>query len=170
MHIRGSLLALSMITCVDAGFSHNEWRRAPWIDSDRGSQVAVLHASSGLGTALYKLAADGGQPVQRFDWRCQSTSDSSYAQRERAEFLAQNGWLSTNVNLGTIGELELMIQMNGDSVQLAMGYVEEPGWDEVIKWPADLDDDCGLLELVRGITPRSLRFSPKTWVTIHAAP
>lgn len=137
---------------------------------DQGSQVAVLHASAALGTALYEQDGDGWQPVQGFSWQCRSTSNSSYAQREREEFLAENGWLGTNVNLGTPGELEYQIEMDGERVRLAVSYLGETDGDMVIRWPADLNDDCGLLELVQGYTPSGLQFSPETWVTIHAAP
>jgi hypothetical protein len=137
---------------------------------DEGSQIAILHASAALGTALYEVEGGRWQPVQEFSWHCRSSSDSPYAQKEREEFLAEHGWLGTNVNLGAPGELEYQIELDGEKVRLAVSYLAEKDWNEVIQWPADLDDDCGSLDLVQGNAPEGLRFLPQTWVTVRAAP
>jgi len=85
---------------------------------DRGSEIAVLHASAALGTALYVPVEGGWQRAREFAWRCRETTDSARAQQARAEFLASEGWLASNRNMGRPEDTEYQIDFSAGRLRL----------------------------------------------------
>jgi dipeptidyl aminopeptidase/acylaminoacyl peptidase len=137
---------------------------------DRGGQVAILHASAALGTALFDKNEDGWQRIQDFAWRCRSTSDSSEAQEARRAYLEESGWVASNSYMGTPEEMEFQIVMPEGSLRLVVNYIESPNFDEVFGWPKELGDDCQMVRLVQGNTHTTLQFSPEGWMTVSVVP
>jgi hypothetical protein len=135
---------------------------------DRGDEVAILHSSAALGTAIYQEDDQGWQRTKDFSWDCRSTDDSPFAQRQRDEFLQREGWVANNGRTGTPEELEFQIAVpeGEDSLRLAVTYLQAPDYGSVIWWPPELDDDCRNIQLLRGPVPESLQFSPGTWATV----
>jgi formylglycine-generating enzyme required for sulfatase activity len=134
-----------------------------------GDEVAILHSSAALGTAVYERGESGWQQTQDFTWRCRSTSDAPSAQAERDRFLQEEGWLANNGRMGVPGEVEYRIDMPETSLRLAVTYIGPPDFEAVARWPVDLDDDCGNAQMLQGPIPEQARFDPETWVTISPA-
>jgi Tol biopolymer transport system component len=136
---------------------------------DRGEQVAILHSSAALGTAIYEKDGAEWQQIQDFSWRCRNTGSSAAAQEERSEFLQAEGWLANNGRMGVPEEVEYQIAMPEGSLRLAVSFLGPPGFDSVAAWPQDLGDDCQNIRLVTGPVPERLKFSPQTWMTVSPA-
>jgi hypothetical protein len=135
----------------------------------RGDEVMILHSSAALGTAVYEKGETGWQQTQGFSWRCRSTSDAPSAQEERDRFLQEEGWLANNGRMGAPGEVEYRIAMPEGSLRLAVTHIGPPDFQAVARWPPDLDDDCGNVQMLQGPIPEQAQFTPETWITIGLA-
>jgi hypothetical protein len=129
-----------------------------------GDEIAILHSSAALGTALYREEAAGWQQTQAFDWRCRSTDHSEQAQSERHAFLQQEHWVAANSLMGSPNELEYQIAVSREGLRLAVSLVRASKPDVKTPWPAALDDDCVLP--TPGGLPEQLQFSPDRWAVI----
>ena len=136
---------------------------------DRGQQVAILHSSAALGTAIYENDGAEWQQIQEFSWYCRSTGSSAAAQDERSEFLQTEGWLANIGRMGVPEEVEYQIAMPEGSLRLAVTFLGPPSFDSVAAWPQDLVDDCQNIELITGPVPEHLQFSPQTWMTVSSS-
>lgn len=132
---------------------------------DHGDEIAILHSSGALGTAVYRKSADGWEQTRGFDWRCRKTDDSDAAREERAAFLRDENWVAGNARMGTPQELEYRIAMPGGTLRLAAIYMKVSEPRVKIPWPSDLDDDC--VRPTPGGMPARLDFSPQRWATIE---
>lgn len=104
----------------------------------RGDEIQILHSSAALGTAIYRKGEENWQQVQDFTWRCRSTGNTETALAERAEFLAEEGWLAANGLMGTPNELEYQIKIPVQDFHLAVVYIKSsPPYDKV-SWPHSL--------------------------------
>jgi hypothetical protein len=137
---------------------------------DRGGEVAVLHASGALGTAVYEEGAGVWTRTKGFQWSCRETDASAAAQQARDEFLQREGWVASNGLMGEPEHLEYKIALSGATLRLAVGLLEAPDYSDVHLWPAWLEDACADAQLLRGPIPESARFSPETWMTIVPLP
>jgi hypothetical protein len=131
---------------------------------DRGDEIAILHSSAALGTALYEAGRDGWHQSQAFVWRCRKTDDSEAAQAERVAFLQKERWLAANSRTGSPNELEYQIEVTDAALRLAANFIRASNTDVKIPWPNDLADDC--IKPTRGGLPDELRFSPEEWATL----
>lgn len=130
----------------------------------RGDEIAILHASAALGTAIYQKGADGWQQVQDFSWRCRSTGNSQAAIAEHAKFLEDEGWLAANGLMGTPNELEYQIRIPDQDFSLAVVYIKTTYPYEKVPWPVKLVDDC--IQPSSGGLPPELQFSPAQWARL----
>jgi hypothetical protein len=130
-------------------------------------EIAILHASAALGTAVYMKGTGGWQQTRDFDWRCRDTGDSKAAQAERDAFLEEEHWLAANSRMGTPNELEYRIEVRGEALRLAVSFLRASDPGVKVPWPADLDDDC--TRPTPGGLPAQLRFSPERWATLGLA-
>lgn len=137
---------------------------------DRGQEVAVLHSSAALGTAIYEPSGEQWNPTRTFSWECRETDDGPAARRARQSFLEHEGWLANNGNTGTPGQIEFQIAMPAGTLRMAVAYVGPLSEYAPTYWPAGMGDDCRAAELVRGDTPTDLRFRPEGWMTVVADP
>ena len=99
---------------------------------NRGDEIAILHSSAALGTAIYQKGEDNWRQIQNFTWQCRDTSDSESAQAERAEFLLEEGWVAANSRMGTPEELEYRIEMAEDTLRLAVNFIRASNPNEKI--------------------------------------
>jgi len=127
----------------------------------RGDEIAILHTSAALGTAIYQQGVDGWQQTQGFTWRCRNTGNSESAQVERAEFLRDEGWLAANGMMGIPNELEYQIKIPDQEFRLAMVYIKATYPYEKVPWPTKLDDDC--IQPASGGLPLVMQFSSEQW-------
>lgn len=134
---------------------------------DRGGEIAVLHTSAALGTAVYEAENGSWQQSQDFVWRCRRTDDSEAAIAERDAFLQEEHWVAANSRMGTPNELEYQIEMTGETLRLAVTFIEASTPDEKIPWPNNLDDDSVMP--TPGGMPAQMHFDPDKWATIGAS-
>lgn len=131
---------------------------------DRGGQVAILHTSAALGTAVYEREGDMWQQIQDFDWRCRRTDDSAAAQAERDAFLQEEGWMAANARTGTPNELEYRITVPDGTLRLAVVLIPASAPDAKTPWPTDLADDS--VAPTPGGMPTQMAFSLEQWATV----
>jgi hypothetical protein len=130
----------------------------------RGDKVAVLHSSMGVGTAEYERTDDGYQRMRSFTWTWWHESDRPTAEQQ-AEFLEKEGWVASTVDQGNAGEMEYRIDLSAGPVRLAVIYFAGSD-NEVVWWPAQLDDTCRGMPLIQGYPPVIAKFHPEQWVAI----
>jgi len=132
---------------------------------DRTDEIAILHASAALGTAIYVKGTGSWEQSQEFIWRCRKTGNGQAAQAERDAFLEEEQWAAANSRTGTPNELEYQIKVKGDTVRLAANLLRSSDPGARIPWPSDLKDDC-ILPTPGGL-PDELHFAPDTWATVR---
>jgi len=130
---------------------------------DRGDEIAVLHSSAALGTAVYKRTESGWQRARTFAWTLRDTSNSETAHQGRKQFLEEEGWLASLGTMGKPEEVEFQLAMPKGMLRLALAFLLPPGFDKAAYWPAGPDDDPGNMDLLRGDAPAQARFSPEQW-------
>lgn len=132
----------------------------------RGDEIAILHVSAALGTAIYQRGeGDGWHKIQDFTWQCRDTSLSAAAQAERAAFLQQEGWVAANGRMGTPNELEYQVKIPAGDFRLAAVYLKASPPYEKVPWPAELTDDT--VRPTPGGFPAELQFSPEQWLILE---
>lgn len=136
----------------------------------RGTEIAVLHASAAVGTAIYRPAAGAWDLVRGFSWACRDTTDSPEAQAERDEYFQKEGWVGTNGLMGMALGMEFRIAMPLGTMRLAIANIGAPDYQDVASWPAGLTDGSQNLQLLHGPPPPHLLFSPGQWAVIATAP
>jgi len=136
---------------------------------DRGDEIAVLHSSGSLGTAVYKRTESDWQPTRTFAWTLQDKSNSETARQQREQFLEKEGWLASLGTMGKPEEVEFQLAMPQGALRLAVAFPLPPNYGEAALWPAGLDDDVRTIDLLEGDTPAQLRFSPERWAVVMVA-
>ena len=132
---------------------------------DHGDDIAILHTSAALGTAIYTKEASAWQQTKDFGWCCRERTNSTAAQTARQAFLEEEGWTATNTRIGTPNELEYQIAMPGETLRLAVTFFQASDSAGVrIFWPEGLEDDS--IFTPQGGYPAELNFSPETWATV----
>jgi dienelactone hydrolase len=136
---------------------------------DRGDEIAVLHTSGSLGTAVYKRTESDWQPTRTFAWTLQDKSNSETARQQRKQFLETEGWLASLGTMGKPEEVEFQLAMPQGTLRLAVAFPLPPNYAEAALWPAGLDDDVRTIDLLKGNTPAQLRFSLERWGVVTEA-
>jgi hypothetical protein len=131
---------------------------------DRDDEIAILHSSAALGTALYKKGVDSWQQTQGFVWRCRKTDNGQAAQAERDAFLKEEHWVAANARMGSVNELEYKVEMANETLRVAVNFIRASKPDAKVPWPNALDDDC--IKPTSGGLPAQMHFSPDRWATI----
>ena len=131
---------------------------------NRGDEIAILHSSAALGTALYEKGVGSWQQTQGFVWRCRMTDHSAVAQAERDAFLKEEHWVAANARMGSPNELEYQIEVTNETLRLAVNFIKASNPNVKIPWPNDLDDDC--IKPTPGGIPAQLHFTPDMWAII----
>jgi len=131
---------------------------------DRGDEIAILHSSAALGTAIYQEELSSWGRIQDFVWRCRGTDISKAAEAERVSFLQEEDWIAANARMGSPNELEYQIALTGETLRLAVSFIVASNPDVKIPWPGDLNDDC--IKPTPGGMPAQLNFIPEKWATI----
>jgi hypothetical protein len=138
---------------------------------DRGDEVAVLHSSAALGTAVYVRAGTSWKLQRSFDWKCRLEPNvgPDALQAQRKTFLGKEHWLASTATMGTPGEMEYQIAMPTSSLRLAISSIQVAD-KAIASWPLALGDDCRNPDLLGGDHIEATRFSPLEWITVHAGP
>ncbi len=129
-----------------------------------GDKVMILHSSMGVGTAEYEQVEDGYQRTRGFTWTWWHESDRPTPEQQ-AEFLQNEGWVASTVDQGNPGEMEYQVDLSAGPVRLGVIYFA--GTDnEVMSWPAQMNDTCRSMSLIQGYPPVIALFHPEQWVAI----
>jgi hypothetical protein len=154
------------------------------ITSDRGgfasicltsdANVHVLHASAALGAVRYMRHGDtwsSADTAFRYGMRNRALNDS--AQRERASYLREHGWVATIVTMNDSRSQEFIVALDRFPLPLsiALGRFLLPDGNTVESWPSTIptNDGCVAHELVRGSVPQGLRFDVTKWLRVESA-
>ena len=128
---------------------------------NQGDEIAILHSSAALGTAIYQKVENQWNQTQDFSWRCRKTDQSVAARMERAEFLDAEGWLASNGLMGTPNEMEYKITIPEQDFRMAVTIIRSSPPYEKIPWPVTLKDDS-VLDTPGGL-PDTMDFTPSEW-------
>jgi CubicO group peptidase (beta-lactamase class C family) len=131
---------------------------------DHGDEIAILHSSAALGTALYERRMGSWQQTQGFEWRCRRTDNGQAARAERDAFLQEEHWVAANARMGSANEAEYKVEMTNETLRIAVNFLRASKPDVKIAWPNALDDDC--IKPTPGGLPVQMHFSPDRWATI----
>jgi len=136
---------------------------------DRGREIAILHSSAALGTAIYKQGENTWNQVQGFAWSNRFATNSPEAQSDRESILKRDGWAASTGRMGTPEDVEYQITIPKGVIRLAVSAIGAPDYEEVAIWPADAAG-CGNIQLLGGPIPDSAQFSPEGWMTVTTSP
>ena len=123
----------------------------------QGNDVAILHASAALGTAVFK----DGLVTREFVWTNRDTKDTA----ARDKFLAAEHWFANATPRGHV-DREIQIAIDGrKEIPLTIAFLSfAPNEEQRIHvWPAALADACASMELASGKTEGTLEFDRETW-------
>ncbi len=129
-----------------------------------GDMIKIMHTSAALGTAIYQKNETVWQQIQNFSWCCRTPGNGEAVRSERAAFLEREGWVAAISRTGTPNELEFRIELQGESVQLAVNILRSSNPAEKAIFPIGLDDDT-ITPTPDGL-PAEMHFSPEKWLNI----
>ncbi|HYO79480.1 MAG TPA: hypothetical protein VE010_23640 [Thermoanaerobaculia bacterium] len=135
------------------------------ICTPNGNQVRVLHASAGLGTAVYDKKDGKWSLTRGFTFTNRDTSNSQTGIKDRKAFLSAEGWFANTDPAGTL-EREYQLPIGGRrEIPLVLSFMSFLGpYDfDLDAWPETVTDACVELELTGGFTEREYTFAPETW-------
>jgi hypothetical protein len=132
---------------------------------DRGTTIAVLHASAALGTAEYRQEHTSWMRAKAFEWLVRDTSGSAASRRVRQQFLASDGWYANTASKpATVREFQISLSLATEKGRMPLAVAFLSNEDESVSyWPEDLSDDCRSADLILGKTPDTLEFVPARW-------
>ena len=123
----------------------------------QGKDVAILHASAALGTAVFKE----GRATREFVWTNRDTKDTA----ARDLFLAAEHWFANATPRGHV-DREMQIAIAGrKEIPLTIAFMTfAPNEAQGIHvWPPALSDACASIDLASGKTEGTLTFVPSQW-------
>ena len=72
------------------------------------------------------------------------------------------------MDVGTAGEMEYALYVDGDATRIALAYFFGMGSDQTVEhWPPGLDDACLNTHLIQGRPSTVLGFRPQTWALVE---
>ena len=147
---------------VKAGWGHL------YLNDGVSTDVSVIHASAALGKSVYKLDQKKlWQPSNQFKWEMRDNTITAETRRRMDAYLMQNGWVSSNNNMGNSMEIEFAVSRQafaGKSLRLAIVYVADGTESQF--FPATLADDTLKPRLLSGNTPPDLKFNTDQWAQV----
>ena len=123
-------------------------------------EIRVLHSSAALGTAVYEPVGDAWLLKRDFTWKCRGRDFSDAAVAERKLFLETEGWVASTAFLGTPGDMEYQVRLNGESVAMLFLYVPVSNPESVLSWPATAEQD-----VIPGPIPSVAHLDTTQWAT-----
>jgi hypothetical protein len=129
--------------------------------------VAVLHASAAIDAGLYEAAGTDWRVAKQFDFKVRDTGASPEAMKQRAAFLAEQGWFANTSRSGSAErEFQIAWKLGGArGLPLAVTYLTFPD-EKLYVWPAGLDDASANPRLVAGYLSESARFDFAKWALV----
>jgi hypothetical protein len=145
---------------------HGPARGFPSLCIGSNRKVEILHASAALGSAVYRRSNTKWTREKSFDWRVRDRDVSPTAvTHEHATFEKQLRWVSTSSRFGSpVREFKVLLDPTRRSVGVAFLATDNMA---VSHWPAQADNACRDLDLLKGNPATSLPFDPSTWNPIE---
>jgi hypothetical protein len=138
----------------------------------RNNEVHVLHASAALGAVTYRPRGDVWQSADTaFRYSMRNSALDEPARLERAAYLAEHGWVASNVYMGNdrrSQEMQISLRRFPLPFSIALARwllaTNNSEW-----WPSTVTDHDGCFsqQLVRGSVPQGIVFKPAFWLTIE---
>jgi hypothetical protein len=133
-----------------------------WKDS-----VKVLHASAALGDLLYVQEKESWNRKNKFNWEVRERVYDETLMRKQEAYFNKNGWCANNSNTGDKTTLEFKIDLERyGNTELRIAALHTVDAKSLSAFPAGLNDDTLLKELVSGAGPDNVYFKPGAWEKI----
>jgi pimeloyl-ACP methyl ester carboxylesterase len=131
--------------------------------NDGGSDVSVVHASAALGKILYKQdAAKAWQPQNDFVWELRDRVPIATAMNS---YLAKNGWVASNNNMGNANEVEYKLAVRGSEMRIATALMQVGV--PTTHFPTTVADDSLKEKLLEGNAIGDLKFDTSQWARLR---
>lgn len=132
----------------------------------RDSRVEVLHASAALGRVIYKPDEKRlWQSSDSYTWELRDRTVNDETRMKMDRYLAANGWVAGNSNMGEGVDMEFKIVRASGAVSIAVVHTADG--KAMSFFPEKLADDTLKRELVRGEVPAGLTFDPAKWARLE---
>lgn len=131
--------------------------------NDGGSDVSVVHASAALGRVVYKPdAAKMWQPQNEFAWEVRERAPIVTAMNS---YLAKNGWVASNSNMGNSNEVEYKLAVRGGEMRIAAALMQVGA--PTTHFPTSVADGALNQKLLEGNAIRDLKFDTSQWARLR---
>ncbi|MGE3467000.1 MAG: hypothetical protein AB7J13_08710 [Pyrinomonadaceae bacterium] len=132
----------------------------------QGLRVDVLHASAALGSLAFTQDAVGKwQSADKYSWEMRDRTLNDDTKAKLARYLAANGWVASNSNMGEPLEMEFKIARGSGPLSIAVVHTVDG--KTMNFFPSKLADDTLRSDLVRGEVPSGLSFTRDRWARLN---
>jgi len=136
-----------------------------YLNDGSSSDVSVIHASAALGRIVYKQDEKKlWQPQNDFVWEVRERTVNAERQSVMNAYLAKNGWVASNNNMGNTTEVEYKLAVKGSNVRLAAVFMQ--AGVPSTHFPATLADGSLKQKLLEGNSIRDLKFDVSQWARL----
>lgn len=131
--------------------------------NEGGTEVSVVHASAALGKIIYKQDEKKlWQPQNKFAWEVRERVPIEAGMNA---YLAKNGWVASNNNMGNGNEVEYKLIARGSEMRIAAVFMQVGL--PTTNFPATLADDALKQKLLEGNAVRDLNFDTLQWARLR---
>lgn len=136
-----------------------------YLNDGASSDVSVIHASAALGRIVYKQDEKKlWQPQNDFVWEVRERTVNAETRSVMNAYLAKNGWVASNNNMGNANEVEYKLALKGSNVRLAAAFMQVGV--PATHFPATLADDSLKQKLLEGNAIRDVKFDVSQWTRL----
>lgn len=146
---------------------------APWshLYITNKNKVYVLHVTASMGRVIYSLNHYGTwYPDRRFNWKIRHEEFDPNKKIDAAQFLKDEGWITSINSAGEKKEVVFKIAMKGfDKRNINIAFVYGLKNNVYEFWPQTLNDDTLKPEIFTGYNPSDLKFDFSKWALLKLA-
>lgn len=138
--------------------------------NDGSSDVSVIHASAALGRVIYKQGTKNiWQPANEFVYEVRDRVITDATRTSMAAYLAKNGWVASNNNMGNANEVEYkFVATPNKPIRFAAVFMSDATKPQY--FPAILKDDTLRPKLLEGNALPDVKFEPTQWAQLELQP
>lgn len=134
-----------------------------YVNDGSSSDIFVIHASAALGRGIYKQDEKKlWQPQSDFVWEVRERVPNSAVMDA---YLAKNGWVASNNNMGNTNEVEYKLSVKSSNVRLAAVFMQVGV--PPTHFPVSLADDSLKQKLLEGNSVRDVKFDVTQWAGLN---
>ena len=136
-----------------------------YLNDGSSSDVSVIHASAALGRIIYKQDEKKlWQPTNEFVWEIRERSVNADTLSVMNAYLAKNGWVASNNNMGNANEVEYKLAVKGSETRIAAVFMQVGV--SPTHFPASLADDSLKQKLLEGNAVSEVKFDVSQWARL----